>query len=206
MNKRTRKNKKTKTIKNRSKKTRTRKNRIKKTRKVRSKKSIGGMRTYTLNGRFTTDPEILHEGKDFFRKMTHNKGEIELCALLMKNPHKNIIQIYGIGNDYVDMELLNTDIHRADMSEIKKVMVDVKTHLQNLGIMYIDWKLDNIGVSEDGQYKLFDFDVSGLTDIETKEWIIEPPKYWSYNKATQNGMISPTDIDNYAFDIGLTKI
>lgn len=120
----------------------------------------------------------------------------------MKNPHENIIKIYDVGVDFIDMELLNTDMSSAAMIQVKNKMTEVKAHLQNLGIMYIDWKLDNIGISDDGQFKLFDFDGSGLIDIETKEWIIEPPKHWwSYNNAIKNGMKNPVDIDNYAFDI-----
>lgn len=66
---------------------------------------------------------------------------------------------------------------------------------------HTDWKLDNVGVGEYGQLKLFDFDVLGLIDMETKEWIINPPEYWSYCKAVQNGFETPIDIDNYAFDM-----
>ena len=98
------------------------------------------------------------------------------------------------------MELVNVDI--TDTSKIKDVMIEVKTYLQSLGIMYIDWKLDNIGISDDGQIKLFDFDASGLINIETKEWIIKPPMFWSYNTAIQHGKETPTDIDDYAFEIG----
>lgn len=59
-NKRTRR---TRRIRTRNKRTR----RIKRVRtRVRNKKTIGGMITYTLNGRMTRDPEILHEGKEFF--------------------------------------------------------------------------------------------------------------------------------------------
>ena len=145
------------------------------------------MKVYKMNGEFTKDLEILHEGKDFFRKMTRSKREKDICELLMKNPHKNIVKIYDVGKDYVDMELLDDDIRIEDMSKIKNIMMEVKTYLQSLGIIYIDWKLDNIGISEDGQFKLFDFNASGLIDIETKKWIIEPPRYWSYNKAIQNG-------------------
>lgn len=169
----------------------------------RTKKTIGGIRIYTTDGEFTSDPNILYKGKDFFRKMTNDSLEIEICKLLIKHPHKNIIKIYGIGANFIDMELLNTDINEEYISDIKNIMQDVKTYLQNLGIIYIDWKLDNIGISADGQYKLFDFDASGLIDIETNEWLIEPPKYWSYNKAIENGMETPNDIDNYAFDLGL---
>ena len=169
--------------------------------RVGTKRVFGGVRVYKLDGKFITDPEILHEGKDFFRKMTNNIGEKKICELLMKNPHENIIKIYDIGKNYIDMELLETDMSLQDTNKIKNIMMNVKSYLQSLGIIYIDWKLDNIGISDDGKIKLFDFDVSGLIDIATKEWIIEPPKYYSYNKAIQHGMVTPIDIDNYAFDI-----
>ena len=83
--------------------------------------------------------------------------------------------------------------------------MEVKTYLQSLGIMYIDWKLDNIGISDDGQIKLFDFDVSGLIDVKTNGWIKKPPMFWSYTTAVQNGAETPTEIDNYAFDIGFNN-
>ena len=165
----------------------------------------GGVRTYDLNGKITNDPEILHDDKDFFRKMTQSKNEIEICKILMNHPHKNIIQMYDIGKDYVDMELLNTNIYNVDIGEIKRVMSDVKSHLQSLGIMYIDWKLDNIGISSDGELKLFDFDVSGVINNESGEWIIEPPKSWSYKNAIKNGMENPVDIDNFLFNLTFGK-
>jgi len=159
------------------------------------------MIVYTMDGDFNVDKEILYKDNDFFRKMTKSAVEKKICELLMKYPHNNIIKIYGIGNDYIDMELLNTDISREDMSNIKNVMIQVKTYLQNLGIMYIDWKLDNIGISENKQIKLFDFDGSGLINIETNKWITEPQEWWSYREAIKNGMKTPIDINNYAFDI-----
>ena len=166
-----------------------------------NKNTIGGVKVLTIDGEFTTDAEILHEGKDFFRKMTNIIAEKKICELLMKNPHKNIVKIYDVGKDYVDMELLDVDIRIEDMSKIKNIMMEVKTYLQSLGIIYIDWKLDNIGISEDGQFKLFDFNASGLIDIETKKWTIKPIEWWSYNKAIEDGMVTPSDIDNYSFDI-----
>ena len=156
-----------------------------------------------MDGEFTIDTEILHEGKDFFRKMTKHMGERKICELLMKYPHNNIVKIYHIGNDYIDMELLNTYMSRENMSSVKNVMMEVKTYLQNLGIIYIDWKLDNIGISKDGEIKLFDFDVSGLVDVTTGEFILNPPKHWAYNNAINNGWRNPIDIDNFAFENGI---
>jgi serine/threonine protein kinase len=162
------------------------------------------MIVYTLDGDYNTHPET-YEGKDFFRKMTERETEKKICEILMNTQHNNIVKIYRMGEDYVDMELLNTDMRKENMNKIKNIMMEVKTYLQNLGIMYIDWKLDNIGISKDEEFKLFDFDASGLIDIETKQWIKPPPLYWSYREAIKNGMKTPIDIDNYAFDIGFER-
>ena len=86
-----------------------------------------GSRIYTLDGHFTTDPKLLHKGKYIFRKMTNDIGEKKICELLMNNPHKNIIKIYGIGKHYIDMELLNTDMDSIDKSVIKTKMLNVAT-------------------------------------------------------------------------------
>ncbi len=156
-------------------------------------------RIFNLDGEFTVEPNILD--KDIFRKMSKNGKEKKICEIIMKNPHNNIVKIHDVTNNYIEMELLNTSINQEDIVNIENVMTEVKTYLHSLGIMYIDWKLDNIGIGDDGQYKLFDFDTSGIIDIETNEWIINPPKYWSYNEAIKNGMESPVDIDNYAFTL-----
>jgi len=58
----------------------------------------------------------------------------------------------------------------------------------------------------DGTYKLFDFDASGLIDINTNRWIVKPPEYWSYNKSIENGCKTPQQIDNFSFDYNLLGI
>jgi serine/threonine protein kinase len=87
-------------------------------------------------------------------------------------------------------------------------MRGVKDYLQSLGIMYIDWKLDNIGINNDSNLKLFDFDVSGMIDTNNGEWITKmaPPKYYSFNEAVKAGMITPIEIDNYAFELGFNSV
>ena len=94
--------------------------------------------------------------------------------------------------------MLNIDLNGVNESEIKEKMTEVKNYLQSLGIMYIDWKLDNIGISKDGELKLFDFDASGL--IEPTKWEIKPPEYNSYKEAINNDMKTPLGIDNYIFE------
>jgi serine/threonine protein kinase len=192
--------------------------RIKKTKKYRNKnkKSIGGLKIFNTLGNFEITDELL-DGKDFFRKMTNNENEIKLCELLKNNHHKNIIKIYDVGDNYIDMELLDTDyvleLNEVDKMKVKEVMQEVKSFLQGLGFMYIDWKYDNIGKSDDGEYKLFDFDASGLLkseervgDYSDSPWDIEPPHFWSYKQAIINGFKTPKEIDNYAFDIGMNDM
>ena len=83
---------------------------------------------------------------------------------------------------------------------------NIQLHLHKLGIMYIDWKPDNIGIDENGNLKLFDFDLSGLINLDTKEWQEEPQRFYSYSKAIQAGNILPEEIDNYAFDLGFNTV
>ncbi len=106
-------------------------------------------------------------------------AENEIVKILMENPHPNIVRYFNVNREYVDMELLTTE--NIELGQVVEVMEDVKRFLQSLGIMYIDWKLDNIGRDKKGTYKLFDFDASGIAD--KGKWIIEPPLYYSYKKA-----------------------
>ncbi len=147
----------------------------------------------------------IHKPIYFFRKITKNRNELHISNILMKYPHPNIVKIYRVSDDYVDMELLPylKNNYNFDKNTIIKTMNDVRKHLHNLGIAYIDWKYDNIGLDENGNYKLFDFDVSCI--YNNNEWIIEPPHYYSYKKAIKNGFIIPTDIDNYSFFINIIK-
>jgi serine/threonine protein kinase len=104
------------------------------------------------------------------------------------------------------MEELSVYPSKLDKLKLIETMKKVKDFLQSLGIMYIDWKPDNIGISKDGTYKLFDFDVSGVIDLKTNKWIIEPLHYWNYNKSIENGCKTPQQIDDYSFNYGILDI
>jgi serine/threonine protein kinase len=198
-----------KNTKTRSKSTRTRGKSVKthsknaKTQNTHKSKKVK-VKIYNLNGKMTEEEATPYDdGSNFFRKMTNEQNELTINRLLMANPHPNIIKIYNVGADYVDMELL-TMLEDEETHKIKHIMEDVKTYLHSLGVIYIDWKFDNIGKSRDGTYKLFDFDVSGTVKLDNKaEWELEPPKLHSYNNAFNHGKRTPIDIDDYAFNAGL---
>ena len=228
--------KKNKTKYNKKKKT------IKKIMKKYNKKKITGAgKVYKSDGTFE-DISDKHDGNEIFRKMTRNIREFKICEILKENPHENIVTIYKINdfgindngkqvdNCYIDMEVLDTNLERFSLDEIRTTMKGVKDFLQKLGIVYIDWKPDNIGIDNKGKLKLFDFDVSGLIDTKTGEWrnwevgwkrknlktgneeeVImngDPAHFFAYNQAVLAGKTTPIDIDDYAFKKGLspTKI
>jgi SAM-dependent methyltransferase len=95
----------------------------------------------------------------------------------------------------------NSSSIKYDKKELISAAKSAKEHLQKLGIMYIDWKPDNMGMSDDGKYKLFDFDTSGITKSNKTSWKIEPNHYWSYNQAIDAGRKTPIGIDNFAFNL-----
>jgi len=172
------------------------------------RRSQGGSSIYN-DGEITYSDET-YNGEDFFRKTfyyttppTKQQEELVLAEntiveILMKNPHPNIVKYFTINKYFVDMEEL--DINDINIDEVKVIMRDVKDFLQSLGIMYIDWKIDNIGRGKDGAYKLFDFDVSGVIDINNNEWIVKPQLFWIYKKANENGFTEPKQIDDWSFE------
>lgn len=155
--------------------------------------------------------------KPFFRKVFYYsnpprenqikaaENEYKIVNVLIKHPIPNIVTFYAINKDYIEMEELDTT-SKLNKETLITTMRKVKDFLQSLGIMYIDWKPDNIGISKDGTYKLFDFDVSGLVDLKTNEWIVEPLQYWNYNKAIDNGYTTPKEIDDFSFEYGIVGI
>lgn len=164
---------------------------------------------YSSDG-MITDINETYNGKPFFRKIFDNsiphnidrlkeaKVEYTIAAFLQKNPHPNIVTYYVVTETHVDMEELDI-VSELDEIKVIEIMKNVKDFLQKSGIMYIDWKKDNIGISLDGTYKLFDFDVSGVINLQTNKWIIKPLEYWSYNRAIKMGCETPQQIDDCSF-------
>ena len=150
----------------------------------------------------------IKDGRNEFTKMTTDINELSIYNILHTSGTKScgIVNIIQLSNNFVKLENLDTSLNHCTMADIKHKMKTVKAFLQNLGIMYIDWKRDNIGIGRlDGELKLFDFDVSGIIDLHTNEWLLPPPKCWAYRDAINAGMITPKEIDDYAFNKGFTS-
>ena len=156
------------------------------------------------------DGDFTHidDGKSEFTKMTTDVAEHHIYNMLRTvHPKSNgIVSIVQITNKFIKLKQLDICLNRYTLADIKREMGVVKDYLQSLGIMYIDWRPGNIGISrEDGELNLFDFDGSGIIDLETNEWSFPAPKMWAYRDAVKAGMKTPKEIDDYAFNKGFTS-
>lgn len=103
--------------------------------------------------------------------------ELEVASRLMRKPQKNIVKIYDVFKSnsicYIDMELVesqNTIWPKCILDVIKGI-----EQLHTLNVVYIDIKQDNVGLSQDGVYKLFDFDCCGIVEEDDcKKWHQQP--------------------------------
>jgi len=149
------------------------------------------------------DTEELYYNKPFFRKMNPLDIEYNITLILQNNPHPNVVPIYNSSSIMLDIELLNIDIGTL-IEENKRLFITdllrAKKHLHNIGIVYIDWNINNIGYSvTDECFKIFDFDGGGIFNINTNDWIMSPNNFYSYKTAINNYLINPIDIDDYCF-------
>jgi len=174
-------------------------------RKHKRKTRKGGSKQYK-HGNITNLNEQFN-GQNFFRKYGASIVEHRIASILQSNPHPNIVKIYRITDTYIDIEEVTPTIFLRNYDKDATISAAnlAKDHLQSLGIMYIDWKFDNLGVGTDGKYKLYDFDASGITTADTKNWLIRPSSYWSYTQALAHGLTDPKQIDDFAFEINFTR-
>jgi serine/threonine protein kinase len=150
---------------------------------------------------------ITFDNKPFFRKTILYKIETDIARILKNNTHPNIVSIYNVTTEYIDMEILETNNNieknlEKDIPIIRSQMESVKNHLQKLGISYMDWKLDNIGFSNDtNQFKLFDFDACGLFDKENNNrWSTFPEPFNNLRYCISLNIDDPIKMDNHCFD------
>jgi len=133
----------------------------------------------------------------FIRKMlipssSITRVELKIASLIQKNPHPNLVNVYKISKSppYIDYQLLDTNysVSKKNRSNYIDNIRQGILHLHNLNVVYIDFKNsygDNIGYDKISKtYKIYDFDVSGVTKGNKKEWfkLYTPPDYFNYKK------------------------
>jgi hypothetical protein len=161
---------------------------------------------YTLKGKIEALVDCVDGDKAFFRKALDQEDpaahvERLVCMVLMDNPCKNVVSVYNVGEDYIDVELLDTT-HEDTTTRAK----DVKEALEQLherGVVYVDLKWDNMGFSHtDGVWKLFDFDGCGMYSKKDRnhKWLLPPPMRFKIYKELAPVVQEKYGGDNLAFD------
>jgi serine/threonine protein kinase len=215
-------------------------------RKKKRNLKTGGSVIYSVEDNETQDSdETTSDGHSFFRKVypknnyitigretypIGKESEKEIIKILMSHKqHPNIVKFYAIHDNAIDMEELETYTTDEDyqdknftphnMKQQFTQMIKVKDFLQSLGIMYMDWKFDNIGKAKDKDkdknvYKLFDFDSSGLINLKTNEWLIEPLHIKGYDLraireykrriGTGDKPMTAKEMDDWSFEYNIT--
>lgn len=185
---------------------------------------------HNYDGRFETfeSEKPLYGQCKIFRKISQCPVELEICRILMNNPHPNCVMIYSVDGFCIDMEHLQTSFKILNVTKNRNMILrDMKhaiEHLNNFGIVYIDLKLDNIGWGGlSNSYKLFDFDMSGIVYLprrsygqdsdnsshtvshnnkkDSNTWLYAPSSgyvYRDYYKSNKASDISLFDIDQFA--------
>lgn len=149
-------------------------------------------------------------GKPFFRKPTDDENELIIAKRIQKNPHPHIVKVYHVGDNYIDMELVNTNVSKKNCQEQITGLRSAKKHMQKNGIVYIDWKVDNTGRGDDGKIKVYDFNMSGL--LRRKLWYFNNnwnrrPMFTGYllKNAEAAGQINPIAADDWIFERKFAK-
>ena len=144
---------------------------------------------YNSDGKFTFLDDVWN-GKPFYRKYFNNNNEYLAYQKIYKNPHPNIVNIFKLDKNYVDLELLNTHILNTDIDKIIIDMIKVKEHLQSIGIIHLNWTTENIGFDSHKNFKLFDFNCCGIINqYDKSQWLSRPNQTEKYNLAKKKVII-----------------
>ena len=130
----------------------------------------------------------------FIRKMLDltkkaSRNELAIAKKIMKNPLSNVVNVLKINegiNPFIDYQRLITgDSIKLKKEVFEKYNDDVREGLKNLhgiNIVYLDLKWDNVGFDiQSNQWKIFDFDASGICSKNKLKWILKPPDFVVYN-------------------------
>ena len=160
---------------------------------------------FTMNGNIKNLNET-KRGVPFFRKLSTSEIELAIARKIMRNPHPNIVKIYAVGDNYIDMEMLDADsvtskYCRDHVAELRRA----KNHMHKNGIVYIDWRAQNMGISYiNGKLKVFDFDLSGLLRrriLYVNKWkLTSELKAFLLRNAEAAGQITPLKADDWIFE------
>lgn len=108
------------------------------------------------------------------------RTELAIARILLRaGPQENVVKVYGVTDRYIDYQLLDDSINASAIIHIDRDIVnDIRRGLDNLHrlrIIHVDLYSENIVWDpESKQWRIIDFDASGVTDESGERWEIKP--------------------------------
>ena len=164
-------------------------------------KNLKTSKIYTLDNGIQ-DTDTVYLGYPFFQKNLdinnkYHQTELRIAQKLILSPQDNLVRVYDIEYSdpiHIKYELLDVDRDFPPSQELMKDLGNGIKNLHQMNCIYIDIRDDNIGYSyEDGCWKIFDFDCSGICTSDFQSWIVKPPDVYIF----QNLISIIQDLDNY---------
>jgi hypothetical protein len=138
-----------------------------------------------------------HNGRPIFRKENPSEVEKAISAIIMAHPHPNVVNIYKVCDQFIDMELLSDDVEYVHPLDKYRAY----THFKKYGIVLVDWHSSAWGSDIYGIPKVQSFELAGLVDKTTGAWIYTPKMSKTYAAAMEEGHINPEDVDKWTMGV-----
>lgn len=132
-------------------------------------------RMYTLDGCIVdidVYPPIFRKCIDFTSE--HGRTELRIANMVRASNCSSLVRIYNVMPSFYDIEML--DVGYGDTSTLADNLRECLRALHSIGVIYLDFRRENVGYSRvDHRWKLFDFDLSGVIDLQHRDvWLCRP--------------------------------
>jgi hypothetical protein len=130
-----------------------------------------------------------------YRKPNPNNIEKYIASVVKSNPHPNIVTVYEVNDDYIEMEKLTTNCGGYSEDDLN----NARMYFMSNNIAYLDWTEDNFGKDAQGKTKVYDFNFSGLMNSDKASWRVEPWPGRVYIDSKNAGCKTPIEFEEYSF-------
>ena len=153
------------------------------------------------------DPYIWKNGTSGCVKKYTNSNELKVCKILKQADQKclkNVVSVYDVRDEYVLEEKLIPCKPEDFKQNWEQIKLCIQAGLQQLHancVIHMDLKTENIGfVLHNGEkvFKLFDFNVSGISTPDYKSWNMDPLN--TYKKQFIEGKVPQVFEDKRIYD------
>tara|TARA_B110000046_G_C12901961_1_gene359029 strand:- start:139 stop:822 length:684 start_codon:yes stop_codon:yes gene_type:complete len=133
---------------------------------------------------FEGDPYIWKNGPSGRVKKYTNTNELDVCRILKEVHLANVVSVYDVGDDVGGEYVIEEKLTPCELKDVKQNYEQFEScvqaglrQLHEKCIIHMDLKAQNVGfISENGDkvFKLFDFNVSGISTPDYKNWDMKP--------------------------------